>query len=191
MPRITNHKSFDRIQMQIQQNFDLPQILHGADQQDELKSMKLIPGNEYVVKLIPHGRITEEGFRDLSLEQRKCRLKDEVFEGASTNTYSKQNCKYDCQVSLATESCRCIPWDFISNEKNLDPCDLFGRTCFFDVLSNLTHDTETKCSHCIDECEKMEFKKMIIHVKPLKLVQNNAKDKVRFCNDYVCMDKFG
>ena len=191
-PRIKKYSSFNKIQLQIQQNVDIPQILYGSNQQDAHKSLKLNPGYEYIIKLSPRGQITDAGFQDLTLEQRKCRLKHEILEGATTSIYSKQNCKYDCHVSLAIESCQCIPWDFISNETEVQACDLFGRTCFLSKIANLTHSPVDICPQCIDECDDMEFKKEIVEVKSLELSESvNALNESQFCNEYVCIDLLG
>ena len=152
----------------------------------------LSPGNEYIIKLTPYGRVSEIAFQDLTLEQRKCRLKHEVFDGATTSIYSKRNCKYDCQVKMAIESCQCIPWDFTANDIDVEECDLFGRSCFFGKLANFTHSPVDLCLHCIDECDRMEFKREIIDVKSLKLNPKvNDQNETEYCNEYVCMDLFG
>ena len=43
LPRIAKHSNHDKIQMQIQQNIDLPKILFGSNQRDEHKSIQPSP----------------------------------------------------------------------------------------------------------------------------------------------------
>ena len=192
LPRTMYLQDYDKVQLQINQNTDVPQILFGSDQEVKYKSIMLSPGNEYVINLAPHGQVSELDFKDLTLEQRKCRLSHETFESSTSSIYSKQNCKYDCYVSLAIETCGCIPWDFGSKIENVEACDVFGRTCFFDKMATLGHDSVDFCPHCIDECDKIQFAREVIDIKPLELVQKNTtKGKIQYCNQYVCMDAKG
>ena len=174
------------MQLQIHQNRDLTRILFASDQETELESITLNPGFEYTIKLFPRGRRSKSRFQQLSLQQRKCRLDHEILDDSTTKIYTKLNCKYDCHISLAIDSCGCIPWDFLTSKENVQECDIFSRKCFFNKMENLTHDPRNFCPRCIDECDKIEFRKEIVEEKSLEL--KKANDEVLFCNGYVCMD---
>ena len=68
-------------------------------------------------------------------------LENEVFDDSIFKTYTAKNCKYECHVKLAEKMCKCIPWDYLHNKKSVE-CDIFGRTCFYNAMENLTISTE-------------------------------------------------
>ena len=181
MPRTKYQDS--NIQLQINQIKDVPQILHGNKQDNDLKSISLKPGFEYVIELTPVGQVSASDFQDLSLQQRECRLSHEIMPNSIFKVYTKRNCEYECRTRMALEKCHCMPWDFLHFGNNAPECDLFGRTCFFHMIENMTnHDTKTFCPDCIEECDKIEYKRSIISSKSLEL----KKKGYNHCNDYLC-----
>lgn len=79
--------------------------------------------------------------------------------------YTEQNCRYECKVNFAIDNCRCIPWDFpIATKKKTDECDVFGRTCFFNVLKHTTFNADT-CPQCSNTCEFMMYRKVMVKEK--------------------------
>ena len=92
MPR-TNHLNY-AIQMQINDNHDLPQILFSQDQDLNTRSLNLKPGHVYEIEVSADGQVSTSGFKKLSLEVRNCRLEDEVEKGSQFKLYSQQNCRY-------------------------------------------------------------------------------------------------
>ena len=188
VPR-TDHRNY-KVQMQIQENKDFPQILFGSNQEDEMKSISLSPGYEYTIKLNPYGQMSTEDFKSMSLDKRQCRLDHEVFENSTHPIYTYANCRYDCIVQSAFKTCKCIPWDFIHNNKNAtDECDIFGRTCFFNKVEELTHgEDDTICSHCIGECDWIRFRRVVdIKSEPL-FFKNSGRRGSYDCNKYMCLN---
>ena len=164
----TNHGSLG-IQMQIHQDKDYSKILFGGNVEESLKSISLLPGNEYLIELKPYGQRSTADFQKLPIEQRRCRLDTETLQGSTYKIYSKQNCIYDCFVTKAYEDCKCIPWDFVTNI-NATECDIFGRTCFFTVMEQLTHKSEDQCPNCMDECDWVKYPKLKIEKESIKIV---------------------
>ena len=80
--------------------------------------------------------------------------------------YTEANCRYDCQVRLASEICKCSPWDFL-NVLDIEECDVFGRICFHVAMNNLTNSPFDRCGHCIEECDFIEFKKDVLSQNPV------------------------
>ena len=79
MARRTQHSDYN-IQMQVNQNKDFAQILYSSDQDKTARSISLKPGYEYKIQLAPKGRMSSESFKELSFEQRNCRLDHEVLD---------------------------------------------------------------------------------------------------------------
>ena len=80
--------------------------------------------------------------------------------------YTKNNCKYECHVELAHEKCHCIPWDFVHNTE-AEECDVFGRMCFYDSISNYTKYPINLCPHCIKACDITKYRKTTTKSVPL------------------------
>ena len=194
IPR-TEHRELG-VQMQITQGKDFPQILYSGEQDMDERSITLFPGFEYVIELDPRGQKSTEDFQALSMEIRQCRLKDEIFEGASHPIYTKANCEFDCHVHVAHKTCNCVPWDFVHNITDSTECDIFGRTCFFNMVANLTHESDTLCTHCIEECDWFEYQRRILEKNSLALkkkettyeVHGATQFKLEYCNEYICID---
>ena len=190
LPR-TSHLNF-KVQLQIHDGKGFPQILYGIDQDEDQKSISLKPGNEYHIELYPYGQVSTEDVRDISIDKRQCRLSHETFEGASHPTYTKDSCLYDCHVQMAFETCQCVPWDFAHKFKEGKECDVFGRTCFFNRIENLTHMVEESCSHCQEECDWIRYRRKIIASASIALKSTSTLvDTLNvelFCNNYICVD---
>merc|ERR1712141_305488 len=128
---------------------------------DYTSSLKLEANNEYFIDVIPTGQISTKDFKTLNLNQRKCHLVNEVSRLSQFKIYTKNNCKYECYVTLAKEVCKCMPWDFEINGEMSPEYDIFGRTCFFKTMENLAQSPINKCSHCIKECDYLDYHKVI------------------------------
>ena len=172
------------VQLQINHHDSLPRILHANEENIDQSSISLMFGHEYEINIYPSGRFSTDGFKQLSLDQRGCRLSHEVLQASVFMVYTKTNCRYECHVTLAFEKCHCIPWDFVHNKTNVSECDIFGRTCFYQMIANLTHDTFNHCPQCIRECDKIEYKKIVRLVKPL--YHKPSSKKAVYCNTYLC-----
>ena len=158
---------FDRktIQMQIHPTTELAQILHDPRQDHSTRSFTLKRGHEYTFKLSIDGRTVTENFQELPIDQRKCKLPNEVDDNSWFKYYSKRHCKYKCRTILAYNACGCIPWD-IFHVGNYTECDVFGRTCFMNVLENITH-TNGLCEDCYDDCQYIRYKMIDVTEKKL------------------------
>ena len=61
-------------------------------------------------------------------------------------------------MKIALDICKCIPWDFVHNFE-ADECDVFGRSCFYNSISNLTKHPDNVCPHCISGCDDIKYYK--------------------------------
>ena len=145
-----------KIQMQIHPRTELAQILHELNQDHSTRSFTLTKGHEYIFEVDIDGRIITENFRHLPIDQRKCKLQNEVADDFWFKYYSKRHCQYKCRTLLAYNVCGCIPWD-IFRVGSYPECDVFGRTCFKNTLENITHSNDL-CVHCYDDCQYLRYK---------------------------------
>ena len=83
---------------------------------------------------------------------------------------------------MSQNHCGCIPWDFIHNIEDANECDVFGRTCFFNIYEKMIHDGTNHCRHCIEKCDSLEFKTKIVKSESLAMDLKN----MALCNKYVC-----
>ena len=154
------------IKIQLHQDKELASLLQSNTYEAELLALTLEPGHEYIIRVTPYGRKSSENLKALNIEQRYCKLEEEVVESSIFKTYAEGNCKYECKVKLAIEMCKCAPWDFIHGSL-MEECDVFGRTCFYDAMESITIDYQDHCSHCIQGCDYMKYRKEITSKKPI------------------------
>ena len=168
----TLEQEFD-IQLQIHQNKEFARILRADDEGASLRSISLKPGYEYNLEINPLARQSTKDFKLLSKKDRDCQLDYELNENSIFKIYSKANCRYECETSLAYGICHCIPWDFLHTAHNstAEICDVFGRKCFQTAVNNITKNGNA-CKHCVRECDKMEFELKVLSTKDLSSMEN-------------------
>ena len=182
----TIHKD-NRISMQIHSENEFAEILHKNKHDTRTTTISLKPGYKYTIQISPKIQESSDSFKNVPLGIRPCLLEHEAPNGYSFKKYSKNNCLYECHVSKASDKCKCIPWDFFQKEKHYQECDIFGRTCFFAEFDNLTHFPGNICSHCLEECNKIEFHRKILKEEKLSY---NVKYPWQ-CSEYLCYDDDG
>ena len=152
----SNDTLLNEIEMQIHPINELAQILHEPNQDHSTRSFTLKERREYTFEVTIDGRIITDNFRELTIDQRKCKLKKEVDQNSWFMHYSKRQCKFMCRTKLAYNACGCIPWD-IYHIGNYSECDVFGRTCFKNMMENITH-TDGLCEDCYDDCKYLRYR---------------------------------
>ena len=76
-----------------------------------------------------------KSLRDLSIEKRKCRFRDENENMEFLAFYTMDGCEYECALRNARQKCHCTPWNF-PRQKTSRMCDMFGNYCFHMELQN-------------------------------------------------------
>ena len=163
------------LKIQLHQHIEFPNMLKSFDYDEFIIPLSLKSNHEYVIRVRPYGRRSSDNLKDRSIEQRNCRLGNEIIEGSIFKLYTENNCRYECHVELASERCRCASWDFMHNSDEKE-CDVFGRTCFYQTMKNLAQDSNDHCSQCIQGCDYMKYEKEII--KSTKIVEGDLDGKV-------------
>ena len=148
------------IQFQIHQSSELTNFLMDNNHDDMSEPITLKRGNEYFIDVYPHGQIATDEFKALNMEQRKCKLEEEVDENNLFKRYNQKNCQYSCHTTIAAKNCGCMPWDFIGSTK-MSECNVFGRSCFFNAMESITESPEELCPQCIPNCSYMKFRKVV------------------------------
>ena len=152
-------EEMQEVNFQIHPTNELPQILNDYSKGTRMDSLTLKKGHEYFIEVTPSGQKVSADFKSLNYEDRNCVLSNELPENSTLKKYSMHNCKYECRVNIAKEKCDCIPWDFpLKSINDTMECDVFGRTCFMNVMELATKDANS-CPHCKDDCEYMEYHK--------------------------------
>ena len=158
-------KEMRKVKMQIHSTNELPQMSPNPSQRADMDSLTLLSGKEYFVTVYPFGQKVTEGFKQLDFEDRKCLTENELSHSSTDSAlkvYTEQNCRYECKVNFAIGKCQCKPWDFpIATSKQADECDVFGRTCFINVLKHTAFNAD-KCPQCSNACEFMMYRKTMV-----------------------------
>ena len=166
------NKALSKIELQIHQINEFGQFFQDNNNDKETTSLTLQSStmkalNVYEIEVTPNGQIATEDFNNLNINQRGCKLENEIEDDSIFKIYTENNCKYECYTSLAMKTCKCIPWDFVSKDRKPE-CDVFGRTCFFDAMKNLTQFHINLCNHCIKSCDFIKYnRKMTMNSPPI------------------------
>ena len=163
----THNQPGNEIQFQLSQHKEFPQMLWESKFNKYLTSTILENGNEYFFDVTPTGQIASSRYKSLDLKQRRCFTENEISENSIFKIYTEKNCKYECHVTLAMNFCHCIPWDFMTNITKKNECDVFGRTCFFNAIKNLTQSEVSQCIHCRKACDHITYSKKITKQNPI------------------------
>ena len=159
------------LKIQLHPDNEFANMLKTNDYDDSIIPLSLESNHEYFIKVTPYGRRPSENIKNMNIEKRSCRLGNEVTEGSIFKSYTESNCRYECHTKLAFKMCKCAPWDFMHNSGEKE-CDVFGRTCFYQTLKNMTRDSHDHCSQCIQGCDYMKYKREII--KSTKIIEDDS-----------------
>ena len=158
-----------RITLKLHQSNEIPHFFEDDSFQLSSTSLRLEPGVEYIVDVIPQVTKTTQAFKKMNFQQRKCKLKHEIGKKSIFKVYTQKNCEYECKIKNAEAMCKCIPWDFLHQNTlaaNDKECDIFGRTCFFNAMKN--YKSRSLCNHCVKECDYTIYDVIIKKEKSLE-----------------------
>ena len=134
--------------------------------------LKLMNEKAYLIDVTPTGTIASERFKGRNVKDRNCFTKTDKWPASkSFKMYDQNNCKYECLVKLAQDLCKCIPWDFIDFGSRLPECDVFGRTCFFEGIKNLTRSRKNMCPHCLEDCQYTKYEMIFLPLPDFRIAE--------------------
>ena len=165
-------KNKGEVRLKFHQANQIPDLLEDNRLQNYFSTSSLIlkSGYEYEIKVMPKVFETTPAFKKMNLEQRKCKLSHEVEENSIFKVYTQQNCKYECYVKKAESLCKCIPWDFMHQNAMAKECDIFGRTCFYNAMKNISLSINF-CNDCVKECDYITYDGIVIKETSRKLLK--------------------
>ena len=158
--------NLSEIEFQIHPSDELPNMIYDNEYDINLAPIELIAGKEYFIDVTPTGSKVSVDFESMASENRRCLgTRDNLPKSATFKTYSKSGCKYECRIKMAQDLCHCIPWDFVDRNSSKAECDVFGRSCFFNALRNLSQSHNDECRHCKGKCNFIQYHKTIKELK--------------------------
>ena len=104
------------------------------------------------------GILTKKKFkRILSLHTFLLRYRDENELLKIFANYTRNACRFECMLERAHESCGCTPWNFpYIGKGEMEICDMFGSTCFYDLMSDIGYGEQCACE---EDCDEVSFTK--------------------------------
>ena len=76
-------------------------------------------GHATRVYIYPKARQIDESGKELTEEQRNCRLNEANEDLDTFNIYSNEACIQECQKKQAFKKCGCFPWDYLPTKVNI------------------------------------------------------------------------
>ena len=105
---------------------------------------------------------TSEGFDELDVETRQCKLPHETSGFQFLTEYTRIGCEIECAAKKATSFCKCVPWNYPNNFTSLPICDMFGGYCFDTIMSNETFYKQCPL-RCLEDCQVWQYRLGTIH----------------------------
>ena len=124
------------------------------DQKRNLIELK--PGYYVSVRVIPQVVADSNEFESFNVNDRKCKLPNEIEGFKFLKWYTRIGCEYECALEQALKLCKCLPWYYPNNFTETPICDMFGAKCFDLILSDETY--YKKCpENCLEDCKETTY----------------------------------
>ena len=150
--------------MKLHQRDDFGLLSSEAESVKHIEPIYLERGFEYYYDVTPIGQRSSSSLKNLDKEERDCYLEEETHDGSIFKKYSKSKCLYECRVALVEQKCGCIPWDFMAKKEGFTKkeCNIFGRSCFFFEMENVTTNENGQCPNCKESCDSTQYKNKLV-----------------------------
>ena len=91
-------------------------VLHNPNEPANMisDSFDVSLGYTTIVHITPRAIEFDESGKELTEEQRQCRLATDVHDLNIFNIYTAKACMFECKLGIALERCGCIPWSYPS-----------------------------------------------------------------------------
>ncbi len=115
-------------------------------------------GYHIQIQVTPHVVEATNGLRELAVEKRRCRFRDEV-DGVMTifSQYTQSGCHFECMLNQSRNICGCTPWNYPHPANDsLGLCDVYGNYCF-EFIMRKKHKLKKCPIGCLPDCEDLYF----------------------------------
>ena len=122
----------------------------------KINVINLVPGLHTIVSVTPQLIETSDGFNDLDVFSRNCKLSHETYGLQLNKNYTRTACEHECAFMKAVSLCKCTPWFYRNQSTTVPICEMFGGHCFDKVMS--TREFYKKCSKdCLEDCNGIQL----------------------------------
>ena len=102
-------------------------------------------------------------------------------------------CEFECAVKEAVSVCKCIPWYLPNDFQNVPMCEMFGASCFDNIISDEVY--YKKCSNtCLSDCKGISYSYFSsyspIEVEDLCKLSSNKFKMLEFMSDAHDINEF-
>lgn len=119
-------------------------------------TIRVRPGEETQINVIPRVVETTEDYDGLPLDQRRCKLSHEKEGLNFLSNYTRIGCEMECALEQAMSICECIPWYYPNDFDGLPMCEMFGAFCFDIVMSEDSYYKDCKF-RCLTDCHETAY----------------------------------
>ena len=138
--------------------------------------IRVRPGYQIVIKVVPQLLASTEYFDELKRDQRNCKLSYETEGFIFLKEYSRIGCEFECAAQTAMSICQCLPWYYPNDFIGFHMCDMFGGHCFDKIISDDTYYQKCKFN-CSKNCHETEFQ---VYSTEITLDMNNVCNPTSF-----------
>ncbi len=158
-------KKARRFQVSFNQNNDFMSNRHAG--------VEAIPGAKTIVTVTPVARVTTASFKELPIEQRRCRYPEEIPTDMKImfKTYTQRSCQFLCMIRKLSKNDKidCVPWDMptlgseIDNGDEKNICDGYVSMGYDWEATMYNSDRDPECD-CVPDCEGVTFETEVMSV---------------------------
>ena len=119
-------------------------------------TIRVRPGEETQINVIPRVVETSDDYNGLPLDQRRCKLSQEKEGLNFLSNYTRIGCEMECAMEQAISICECIPWYYPNDPNGLPMCEMFGAFCFDIIMSEDSYYRSCKF-RCLTDCHETAY----------------------------------
>lgn len=111
-------------------------------------------GHSTIVYIKPQAREIDASAKELSENQRGCRLNNHNGNMTIFGVYTAEACQLECRWKEAVEKCGCFPWNYpvLDDDARFSFCDMYGNVCFKSIMKN-----ESLQCECPMDCNSITY----------------------------------
>ncbi len=143
------------------------------------EGFEIIPGHNNLISLSASKIDAAADLQNLNIADRRCRFEEESENMTIHNSYSYNNCMFECGLLNTKEYFYCTPWYFPSSEDNITLCDPWQSIDFLKYM--VTNITDELCSYCVPDCSTTIYQPTVMAV-PFRPCDSSNLGVSRLCN---------